>query len=113
MREGTTLLGALFESLVTLSVRVYAQASEASVKHLRTASGEHEVDLVVERSDGRVVALEVKLDRDAGDEDTRHLAWLERQIGDGLLDAGIVTTGQQAYRRSDGIAVIPAALLGA
>ncbi len=33
-REGA-LLGALFESLVTLSVRVYAQAYEARVAHLR------------------------------------------------------------------------------
>lgn len=29
-----------------------------------------------------------------------------------LLDAAIVTTGTSAYRRPDGIAVIPAALLG-
>jgi uncharacterized protein len=34
-REGT-LLGALFESLVTLCVRVYAQAAEARTAHLRT-----------------------------------------------------------------------------
>src|SRR5215813_12512452 len=39
------LLGALFESLVTLSVRVYAQAAEATVHHLRTRDGDHEVDL--------------------------------------------------------------------
>jgi uncharacterized protein len=35
VRDGT-LLGALFESLVTQSVRVYAQSSEARVHHLRT-----------------------------------------------------------------------------
>jgi uncharacterized protein len=34
-RRDGTLLGALFESLVTLSVRAYAQAAEAAVKHLR------------------------------------------------------------------------------
>ena len=44
-REGT-LLGAMFESLVTLSTRVYAQAAEATVKHLRTAAGAHEIDLI-------------------------------------------------------------------
>lgn len=54
------LLGALFESLVTLSVRPYAQANEARVSHLRTRGGEHEIDLIIERGDGRVVALEVK-----------------------------------------------------
>jgi predicted AAA+ superfamily ATPase len=110
-RDGT-LLGALFESLVTLSVRTYAQAAEASVKHLRTAGGKHEVDLIVERADGRVVAIEVKLARDPSDPDMRHLRWLADRIGNELLDAAILTTGTEAYRRPDGIAVVPAALLG-
>jgi uncharacterized protein len=110
-RDGT-LLGALFESLVTLSVRVYAQAAEARVGHLRTYAGEHEIDLIVQRQDGRVVAIEVKLKRTIQDEDLSHLRWLQERIGDELLDAAILTTGEQAYRRSDDIAVIPACLLG-
>ncbi|HEY2334579.1 MAG TPA: DUF4143 domain-containing protein [Solirubrobacterales bacterium] len=111
-RDGT-LLGALFESLVTLSIRVYAQAVEAgSVGHLRTRGGEHEVDLIVDRGDGRIVALEVKLTRTVEDSHTRHLRWLAERLGDDLLDAVIVTTGPEAYRRADGIAVVPAALLG-
>jgi predicted AAA+ superfamily ATPase len=110
-RDGT-LLGALFESLVTLSVRVYAQASEAEVRHLRTHRGEHEIDLIVERDDGRVVAVEVKLGAAPGKDSIRHLSWLSRQVGGDLLDAIIITTGQEAYRRPDGIAVVPAALLG-
>jgi len=107
-----TLLGALFESLVTLSVRVYGQASEASVGHLRTHRGDREIDLVVEHGDGRVVAIEVKLTAAPRDDDVKHLAWLKDRIGDDLLDAVVVTTGREAYRRPDGIAVVPAALLG-
>lgn len=110
-RDGT-LLGHLFESLVTLCVRVYAQPHEATVKHLRTRGGEHEVDLVVERADQRIVAVEVKLGRTVEDADVRHLRWLRGEIGDDLLDAVVVTTGRSAYRRPDGIAVVPAALLG-
>jgi hypothetical protein len=30
----------------------------------------------------------------------------------GLVDAVVITTGEEAYRRSDGIAVVPASLLG-
>ncbi len=111
-RDGT-LLGALFESLVTLSVRTYAQANEAGVRHLRTRAGEHEIDLIVERGDGRIVALEVKLSATIGDDDVRHIRWLADTIGDDLLDAAIITTGIEAYRRTDGIGVIPAALLTA
>jgi predicted AAA+ superfamily ATPase len=109
-RDGT-LLGALFESLVTLCVRVYAQQARARVSHLRTQRGEREVDLILER--GRsVLAIDVKLGQVADDHDVRHLRWLQEQLGDELVDAVIVTTGQTAYRRADGIAVVPAALLG-
>jgi predicted AAA+ superfamily ATPase len=109
-REGT-LLGALFESLVTLSVRVYAQAAEARTGHLRTWSGDREIDLIVER--GRaILAIEVKLGQTPDERDVRHLHWLRNELGDDLADAVVITTGQAAYRRGDGIAVIPAALLG-
>lgn len=110
-RDGT-LLGALFESLVTLGVRTYAQAAEAAIRHLRTKGGKHEVDLIVERADGRVLAIEVKLARAVADADVRHLLWLGRQIGSDLVDAMVITTGPEAYRRKDGVAVVPAALLG-
>jgi uncharacterized protein len=106
-----TLLGALFESLVTLSVRTYAQAAEANVSHLRTLRGDHEVDLIIECGDG-VLAMEVKLGQVPDDRDVRHLRWLKREIGDRLLDSVVVTSGPAAYRRPDGIAVVPAALLG-
>lgn len=110
-RDGT-LLGALFESLVTLCVRVYAQRAEARTGHLRSFSGNREVDLIVEAEDKRVVAIEVKLKRTIKDDDTRNLRWLGEAIGDELLDAIVVTTGDTAYRRPDGIGVVPAALLG-
>lgn len=106
------LLGALFESLVGLGVRVYAQAAEASVSHLRTAAGEREVDLIIERGDGRIVAVEVKLTRNVDDGDVGHLLWLRERIGVELLDAVVICTGTDAYRRRDGIAVVPASLLG-
>lgn len=110
-RDGT-LLGHLFESLVTLCVRVYAQAADARVKHLRLHSGRHEIDLIIERADQRIIAAEVKLGATVTDDDVRHLAWLRREIGDDLLDCLVIHTGPYAYRRPDGVAVVPAALLG-
>ena len=110
--RGGTLLGALFESLVTQSVRIYAQAAEAAAHHLRTRGGELEVDVMVVRPDQRVVALEVKLTASIGDRDVGHLHRLANRLGADLLDSAIITTGRDAYRRRDGIAVIPAALLG-
>ncbi len=106
------LLGAMFESLIALSVRVYAARSDANVFHFRTRNGDREVDFIVEGSDRRVVALEAKLNPVPSNADVRHLLWLKERLGDRLVDLGVITTGTHAYRRPDGVAVIPAALLG-
>jgi hypothetical protein len=42
----------------------------------------------------------------------RHLLWLKNSPGVDVVDAVMVTTGTHAYLRPDGIAVVPAALLG-
>ena len=110
-RDGT-LLGHLFESLLTLSVKTFAQAAEAEVRHLRLKGGRREIDLIIERPDQRVVAIEVKLSSAIDQHDVKNLLWLREKIGDDLLDAVVVNTGSRAYRRKDGIAVVPAALLG-
>ena len=110
--QAGTMLGHLFESLATLCVRVCAQAAEATLGHLRTRNGDHEVDLVVVRDDGSVLAVEVKLAATVEDRDTTHLHWLASHLGPRLLDAVVINTGPQAYRRPDGIGVVPLALLG-
>jgi hypothetical protein len=108
-----TYLGQLFESLATLSVRVFAATLPASVSHLRLDSGRREVDLIVERdSDRAIVAFEVKLSGDVNYEDVKHLQWLREELGEQVVDAVVLTTGPAAYRRPDGIAVVPLGLLG-
>lgn len=107
-----TWLGALFESLATQSVRVYAGGCDARVGHLRTKSTSREIDLIVEGADRQVVAVEVKLAATVTDHDVRHLNWLHEQIGPRLSDRIVITTGEIAYRRRDGVAVVPLALLG-
>jgi hypothetical protein len=111
VRDGA-LLGHLFESLVALNLRVDAQRVRSTVGHLRTFGGEHEIDFIIERPDHRVVAIEVKLTHEISDRDVRHLLWLRDELGDDVLDAVVITTGNEAYRRADGIGVVPAALLG-
>lgn len=106
------LLGALFESLATLSVRTLSQAAEAEASHLRTQRGEHEIDLIVQGDGRRLVAMEVKLASSVADADVSHLHWFKRELGDAVSDLVVLTTGPTAYRRRDGIAVVPLALLG-
>lgn len=107
------LLGPLFESLATLSVRVAAQASFGNVGHFRTVKGDREVDLIAQDQDGAIVAFEVKLAANITDDDVKHLLWLRERLPDDVVDTVILTTGTRAYRRPDGVAVVPLALLGA
>jgi hypothetical protein len=76
-RDGA-LLGQLFESLVTLNVRVSAHRAEARVAHLRTRGGEHEVDIIVTGEAGRVLAIETKVTAAPNLSDAKHLLWLKR-----------------------------------
>lgn len=106
------LVGGLFEALVVLSVKTYAQNNQLNVSHFREHNGAREVDMIVHRPNGASVALEVKLGRVVDDRDVRHLLWLKQKLGDDLRDMAVIYTGEYAYRRPDGVAVIPASLLG-
>lgn len=78
------------------------------------AGGEHEVDLIVEGEDGALVAIEVKLRSPIEAREVRHLHWLREQLGpDRLVASVVLTAGQHAYTRADGVHVVPLALLGA
>jgi|ERR1035437_742570 predicted AAA+ superfamily ATPase len=106
-----SLLGNLFESLVALSIRTFAQSADARCSHLRQHDGRHEIDFIVEYR-GKILAIEVKLNSNVDADDVKHLAWLEKELRGDFLDGVVITTGAEAYRRQDGFAVVPLALLG-
>lgn len=58
---------------------MYAQPLGATVHHLRTQNGDHEVELIVEGVDRCVVALEVKLAAAVTNQDVHHLVWLRER----------------------------------
>ncbi|MDA8280983.1 MAG: AAA family ATPase, partial [Actinomycetota bacterium] len=72
--------------------------------------GRHEVDMIVEGTDG-FLAIEVKLSATVDDRDTTHLRWLRQQLPEHCVDLVVLTTGPQAYRRRDGTAVVPLCML--
>lgn len=67
---------------------------------------------MVEAQDRSTVAIEVRLADTVTSTDVVHLHWLADQLGDRLVDRLVVYTGDRAYRRDDGVAVVPLALLG-
>ncbi|MDR1295013.1 MAG: DUF4143 domain-containing protein [Bifidobacteriaceae bacterium] len=111
-RSGGTFLGALFESLALQSVRVLARPLRARISHLRTQGGDHGVDIIVQRPDMRIVAIEVKLSTIVRPADVKHLNWLAGQLPDTVVNKVLINTGPLAYRHKDGVAVVPLALLG-
>jgi predicted AAA+ superfamily ATPase len=102
--------GFLFESLCTRDIRVYAQANDGDVFHYRDKSG-LEADLIVRLRDGRWAALEVKLGNREIEEAAEHLLVLASKINEKKMGKAsflmILTGGAHAYRRKDGVWVVP------
>jgi len=102
--------GFLFESLCTRDLRVYAQSSDGVVFHYRDKS-ELESDLVIKLHDGRWAAIEVKLGMRQIEEAASNLIKLSQKIDTEKMNHPsflmVLTGGQVAYKRSDGVLVVP------
>jgi len=109
-RDGT-FLGALFESLVVQTIRVLAELAGCRACHFRDRDG-REIDIIVQRPDSRVIAIEVKSAGQVRPRDVATLNWLDAALPGKVVDKLIVNTGDRAFRRPDGVAVVPLALLG-
>lgn len=59
-----------------------------------------------------MLAIEVKLSTSVDDRDAQHLLWLRDILLDRVVDLLVVNIGSAAYRRTDGVGVVPLALLG-
>ena len=107
-----SIIGRLFEALIHLSLNTYTSVNNAKLFYLKTYKGDREVDFIIQKN-STVIACEVKFAPTADASDGKHLKWFMEKTGADCIDAMIITTGSIAYRRNDGIAVVPAVLLGA
>ena len=102
--------GFLFESLVARDLRVYAQALDGEVFHYRDKDN-LEADLVIRLNDDRWAAVEVKLGSVEIEEGAKHLIALRNKVDTSKVGEPsflmVVTGGQFAYRRADGVFVVP------
>lgn len=98
----------LLETFAVGEILKQASWSEAPVTtgHFRTEAGE-EVDLVVERDDGQVIAFEIKAGTRIDSGDLRGLRRLKDRLGTRLQEAIVLYTGVHAYSRDDWIRVLP------
>lgn len=104
--------GLLFETLAVRDLRVYAEALDGKVYHFRDKNG-MECDAVVHLRDGRYGLVEVKIGGDVLiGEGARALLKLSDKIDTERMKAPsflmvLVGIGTYAYRREDGVYVVP------
>lgn len=104
--------GFLFESLVAHDLRVYAEAAGAACLHYREAEGRLEVDYVLETRDGDWVGVEVKMGDAQIDRAARSLLRLADRLARKPRSLIVITATSLAYRRDDGVHVVPLGILG-
>jgi predicted AAA+ superfamily ATPase len=108
--EDFQYFGFLFESLCTRDLRVYAEAIDGQLFHYRDASG-LESDTVVCLNDGRWAPIEIKLGSREIEEAAEHLLELKAKVDTKKMKEPsflmILTATEFAYRRDDGVLVVP------
>lgn len=104
--------GFLFETLCVRDLRVYADALNGSVYHYRDKDGQ-ECDAVIHLRNGKYGLIEIKLGGDKLiNEGVKSLKAMEAKIDTGRMNNPsflmvLTGTGDYAYRRPDGVYVVP------
>jgi len=108
--------GLLFESLAIRDLRIYANANGGKVFHYRD-SRNLEIDTIVEYADGTWGAFEIKLGMGAADDAAKNLLKFAAKIDTDKMKSPstltVITGNGFAYRRLDGVDVVPLSVLTA
>jgi uncharacterized protein len=109
-------LGLLFESLAVRDLRIYAEVHDARVFHYRDSTN-LKVDAILEYPDGRWAAFDIKLGFGAQDAAASNLLKLARKVDQKRIGAPgaltVITATGFAFRRKDGVNVVPIGTLTA
>lgn len=102
--------GLLFESLCIRDLRVYAQALDGEVFHYHDKNG-LEADAIIHLKDGRWAAVEVKMGSKEIENAAKNLKALRDRVNTDKMRSPsflMVLTGTElAYRRDDGVYIVP------
>ena len=108
--------GLLFESMVIRDLRIYAEVHEARVFHYRDSTN-FEVDAILEYPDGRWAAFEIKLGFGGQDAAAANLLKLAQKVDQKRMGPPValtvITANGFAFRRKDGVNVVPIGVLTA
>ena len=110
-------MGFLFENLCIRDLRVYAQTIDGQVYHYRDRNN-LECDAVVHLRNGRYGLVEIKLGGDSLiEEGAKTLKRLEKNLDTDKMKSPsfkmiLTAVGDYAYKREDGILIVPVTCLG-
>jgi predicted AAA+ superfamily ATPase len=108
--------GLLFESLAIRDLKIYADASGGNVFHYRDSRG-LKIDAIIEYPDGTWGAFEIKLGIGAADDAAGNLLKFTEKINTDKVKTPaaltVITANGFAYRRPDGVNVVPLSVLTA
>ena len=102
--------GFLFENLCIRDLLIYSDVSDGTVYHYRD-SNNYEADVIIETKGGNWSAFEIKLGEHRVEEGVNSLKALKKRVeNDGNkppISLCVITGGGTAYKRDDGIYIIP------
>lgn len=108
LRDGD-LRGRLFDTFCLAQLRPELALSQPSPQafHLRMEGGRREVDLLIELSGGRVVAIETKAIAAPTSNDARHLHWLRDELGADFVAGVVLHCGPSLFELGDRVYAVP------
>ncbi len=100
--------GLFFEDMAIRDLTIYAQTLGGSIKHYRDGNG-LECDAIIHLRDGRWAPIEIKLGgEELIEEGAKNLKKLKSIVNDGSIAFMMILTAiGPAYKRDDGILVVP------
>ena len=102
----------MFEAMCERDLKIYAESFGAKLYHYQDYSN-HEIDAVIELSDGRWCAFEIKLGANQIDSAAANLISIKKRIVEdkGGIEPSVLCVicglTSAAYKREDGVYVVP------
>jgi len=103
--------GFIFESMVIRDLKIYAETNGASLYHYRDKN-DFEVDAIIHFNNGKWAAIEIKLfDDEAIEKACKNLIKFKNNINSQKMKEPsflmVITGTKNAYRREDGVFIVP------
>ena len=115
LKNDFTIFGFMFESMCLRDLKIYANANDGEMFHYRDYNND-EIDAIIECKNKKM-AIEIKLNANQIDQAANHLIKINNKLKEknekNKFDELVVVCGLEdyAYKREDGVYVVPITLL--